>query len=257
MKIGICSSELEKIKNFYKMGYDFIEVNTLNIRGKSEDELTALAEFNAECGGEFLYSANCIAPGEMRLTGEGVDYDEIRRFTRESFGKLARIGIKMIVFGSGKAKVVPEGFSHDEAMKQLVEVTRIFAEEAEKHGMRVCIEPLRRAECNIINTVPEAHELARLADRANVGAHADYYHMMQNGESMSVLTPLASDIIHTHIASPCIRNLPLPEDGADYAAFFTALRRGGYNATVAYEGGGADNDGKYIAMLAYLKSLLA
>ncbi len=255
MRIGICCSELDKIKMFYKWGYDFIEVNTLNIRAKSEAELNALAELNAECGGEFLYSANCIMHGDMRLTGEGVNYEEIRTFTRESFSRLARIGVKMVVFGSGKAKIVPDGFSHEEAMEQLVEITRIFADEAERYGMRICIEPLRRAECNIINTVPEAAELARLSGRANVGAHADYYHMMQNGEPMSVLTPLANSIIHTHIASPCVRGVALPEDGADYATFLNALRKGGYDATVAYEGGGADNDGKYIAMLAYLKSL--
>lgn len=133
---------------------------------------------------------------------------------------------------------LPEGFDFDEAMEQLVRVTQIFAQVAKKHGQRVCIEPLRTAECNIINYAEDAARLAEMTGCDNVGSHVDYYHLMQNGEKMSKLETLAKNIFHTHVASPCKRTLPTPDDGADYGQFIDCLRKGGYDATVSFEGGG-------------------
>ncbi len=255
MKIGICSSELSRIKYFHSIGYDFVELNNVVMYGKSEEELSTFLDFKRVCREGFFYSANGVMPSDIRLTGEGVDFDIIRDYAEKSFARLALLGVKMIVFGSGKAKQVPEDFSREAAMAQLVEITRIFSDVAAGHGMRVCIEPLNRRECNIINTPAEACALAALAGRENVGGHIDYYHMMQNGELMSDITPLASQLIHTHIASPCVRGVVARNDGADYRSFFDALRRGGYNETVAYEGRGSISDSDSLDMLEYLRSL--
>ena len=53
------------------------------------------------------------------------------------------LGLKIIVFGSGGARKVPEGFSQDEAYKQLVEFAKRIAPEAKKRGIVVAVEPLR------------------------------------------------------------------------------------------------------------------
>ena len=235
MKIGICTSDPKQILLAYELGYDFVEVNNKGdvMNDEKYPELLALSKKLPE---GFFYSCNCLLAPSPRITGPDADFDGLREYCEKSFARLAELGVRMIVFGSSDAKRIPEGFSREVATEQIINAVRMFSDIAEKYGQRVCIEPLREAECNCVNTVDEAVEIATLADRANVGAHADYYHMMQNGEKLSKLTTLAKHIMHTHIASPCKRNAPSADDGADYKYFFDALRRGGYDATVSFEG---------------------
>lgn len=255
MKIGLCESKINEIRMAYKAGFDFVEVSNWAVYTMNESQFNELLELKKELPNGFFYACNGLVPPEFRLTGPDVNYDEIRSFSEKSFARLAELDVKMLVFGSSKAKVVPEGFPFDEAMEQLVKVTQIFAETAEKYGQRVCIEPLRTEECNIINKVEDSIELAKRADRANVGGHTDYYHLMQNGEKTSKLEALAKDIIHTHIASPCKRVFPAPDDGADYKQFFDYLRKGGYDETLSYEGGGKRTAETLKSLCEFLKSL--
>lgn len=255
MKIGICASDPAGIKLAYESGFEFVEVSNWAVYKMDDKKYAEMLELKKELPDGFMYACNGLVPPDFRLTGPDVNFDEIRDFAEKSFAKLAGLGIKMLVFGSSKAKIVPEGFDFDEAMAQLVKVTQIFAEAAAKNGQSVCIEPLRTEECNIINTAEDSVKLAKDTGCANVGGHVDYYHLMQNGEKISKLEELAKDIVHTHIASPCKRVMPTPDDGADYNQFFDYLRKGGYDATVSFEGGGQKTPKNLKALCEYLKSL--
>jgi sugar phosphate isomerase/epimerase len=59
-------------------------------------------------------------------------------------------------------------------------------------------------------------------------------------------------LLHCHIASPGARRYPLPGDGADYSAFFGALRSIGYAGRVSVEGSGTPEE--YAATLQRLKT---
>lgn len=235
MKIGLCTSEKDVILLARKVGFDFVEINAAGAV-MNDEKYAMLLELLRELPDGFMYSCNGLVPGDVRLTGPEADAKKIRKYAEKSFARLASLGIKLLVFGSSAAKHVPEGFSFDTAMEQLVVAMRIFSDVAAKHGQCICIEPLRYSECNIINTLEDSLDLAKLTDRKNVGAHVDFYHLMQNGERLSKLEDAAEKIIHTHIASPCMRNTPRYDDGADYRSFFKYLRRGGYDETVSFEG---------------------
>ena len=255
MKIGLCESRDKEIKQAYELGFDYVEVSNWAVYSMDDGKYNDMLKLAKKLPENFMYACNGLVPPDFRLTGPDVDFDKIKDFAEKSFAKLAKLGVKMLVFGSSKAKIVPEGFDFDEAMAQLVKVTQIFAEAAAKNGQRVCIEPLRTEECNIINTAEDSVKLAKDTGCANVGGHVDYYHLMQNGEKMSKLEGLAKDIFHTHIASPCKRNFPTFDDGADYKQFFDYLRKGGYDATVSFEGGGNKTTENLKALCDYLKSL--
>lgn len=235
MRIGLCASERETILLAEKIGYDYVEVGCYSavMQDKSYHDLLDL---RSSLPDGFLYACNVLIPADLRLTGPDVDYAAIRAYCDECFQRLASLGVQMVVFGSSSAKQVPEGFEMERAMEQLVEVVRIFSDHAERYGQNVCIEPLRRLECNIINTMEDSIALAERVNRHNVGAHVDYFQMMQNGERFSKLTSAAPKIMHTHIASPCARTQPTFDDGADYLCFLQALRNGGYQKTVSFEG---------------------
>lgn len=252
MKIGLCTSEKELILLARKVGFDFVEVNASGAVMKDE-KYAMLLGLSRELPDGFMYSCNGLIPSDVRLTGPDVDLARVREYAETSFARLASLGVKMLVFGSSAAKRVPEGFSFDKAIEQLVVAMRIFSDEAAKHGQRVCIEPLRYSECNIINTLEDSLELVRLTARENVGAHVDYFHLMQNGERLAKLEGAAKKIMHTHIASPCMRNTPKYDDGADYRCFFDYLRRGGYDATVSFEGSFEHTEEELAEMCAYMR----
>jgi len=253
MKIGICTL-VENMQKVLDAGFDFIEVNNSRYGTQSDEDFEKAYAIAAEHPGVALAS-NGLVPGDIRLTGPDVDYDAIRAFCEKSFARLARLGVKILVFGSSKAKIVPEGFSFDEAWEQLVNCVRIFSEVAAKHGQTVVIEPLRYDECNIINTVEDSVKLAKLADRENVKAHVDFFHLMQNGETLSQLAPLVKELGHVHIASPIKRSAPAFDDGANYHAFFETLRAGGFDGTISYEGKGVSDPEELKTLVSFLRSL--
>ncbi len=255
MKIGICLNNTDRIRLAHSIGYDFVEVSNTSVSSLNDEDFEKLLVLKNECRDGFFYAANGLVPADIRLTGNNVEFERIQRFAEYSFERLSFLGIKILVFGSSKAKHVPEGFSFEKATEQLVRVTSIFGSVAAKYGMNVCIEPLNTAECNIINTAEDAVNLADMTKLSNVFGHVDYYHMMQNGESMRSLTSLAPRIIHAHIASPVKRAVVCQYDGADYSAFFKCLRFGGYDKTVSFEGHGASGEKNLSDMLKYLKSL--
>ena len=117
MKIGICNGNLSLYETLISLGYDFVEVNNTYIHGLSEDEFASLKAF-ADAHPGFIYSCNCLIPGDLRLTGPDVDFEKIRKFCLESFSRMNDLGVKMLVFGSSKAKTVPEGFPMEKAWQQ-------------------------------------------------------------------------------------------------------------------------------------------
>ena len=253
MKFGICT-QIENLPLFAETGLDFIEVNAAAITQKSEEDFAAAREIADRFPGKVL-SCNGLVPSALRLTGPDVDFDAVTAYTEKCFGRIAALGVKTIVFGSSSAKKVPDGFSREEAMEQLVRVVRIFSDVAERYGQTVVIEPLNTGECNIINTVADSVSLMKAVDRQNVRAHVDFYHLMQNGETLSELAPQVQYIPHVHIASPIKRIVPTFDDGAHYGAFLTTLRENGFDGTVSYEGKSKLTEEMVRTLMSFLKSL--
>ena len=253
MRFGICTP-IENLERFADCGIDFIEVNATGIANKTEEDFEKALEIARRFPG-MAYACNGLVPSSLRLTGPDVDFDAVRAYTEKCFGRLAALGVRIVVFGSSAAKQVPDGFSHEEAMAQLVKVMHIFADEAEKHGQTVVIEPLNFGECNIINTVADSVALMKATDRPNVRAHVDFYHLMQNGETLTELAPTVQYIPHVHIASPVKRIVPTFDDGAHYGAFLATLREGGFDGTVSYEGKSKLTEEMVRTLMDFLRSL--
>lgn len=253
MKLGICSS-LEKAEVCILAGADFIEVNNSAIAKLSDGDFEKVLELSRKYPGKMLAS-NALIPSHVRLTGDAVNYGQIKEFCEMSFERLARLGVKILVFGSGGAKQVPEGFSFETAMEQLAKCVRIFGEVAKKHEQIVVIEPLRYSECNIINLVSESKRLADLSGLDNVKAHVDFFHLMQNGETLTEIQKYAADLGHVHVASPILRTIPTFDDGANYKAFFDIIREGNPHQTISFEGKFEPDIEKLKTMFDFLKSL--
>lgn len=69
-------------------------------------------------------------------------------YVEKALYRASQLGVEFIVFGSGPAKAVPEGFPMEVAWKQLVDLLRVMDTAAKKHSITIVIESLRKQECN-------------------------------------------------------------------------------------------------------------
>jgi D-psicose/D-tagatose/L-ribulose 3-epimerase len=204
------------------------------------------AEFNEHLpywsvGGLEPKSANLFLPGEHKVVGPGVDAKAIRAYMAEALRRAAALGIERLVFGSGKAREVPDGFPREEAYLQLKQAARWACEAANAAGGKtvVCLEHLRRAETNIVNSLAEAGELVHELDLPNLALVVDGYHLMEEHEDVAVVREVADKVAHVHVCGPD-RHPPTESDVKYLASLFGELERIGYRGRISIEASFAD-----------------
>ncbi|MBQ5365594.1 MAG: TIM barrel protein, partial [Spirochaetales bacterium] len=155
--------------------------------------------------------------------------------------------------GSGKSRFVPGGMRWRNAYTQLVEVTKLVGKIAATYGIRVAIEPLNRAETNLINSLAEGAALEADVNMPNVGLIADSYHMWQEGEDMGRILTCAP-FMHTHIAMKGTRAYPV-EATDEVRQFFSLLKEAGYDGTMSIEGKSDDWKADSVKALEVMRGL--
>ena len=118
MKLGCCASLWEdRILKLPAAGADYAEAGFSSLMGKSLDQVPARAA-QLEKAGLSLESMNVLFPGDIRLTGPQADFSAVDSYLEENLPKAQALGVKVVVFGSGGARRVPEGFPQEEAFAQ-------------------------------------------------------------------------------------------------------------------------------------------
>jgi sugar phosphate isomerase/epimerase len=161
------------------------------------------------------------------------------------------VGGRVIVFGSGGARNIPEGFSRERAEAQLVEFLELAAEHVGKNGMKIAIEPLNRSESNVLNSVAEAVELAQRVNRDAIGVLVDFYHLTLEEEPFDHIAAAGSVLIHAHVADS---GRLYPGSGSyPYPAFYGALRGAGYDERISIECNWRDFAGELPRAMRFLR----
>lgn len=229
MKIGVCGGS-DRIAIAAEYGFDYIETNFRSLAVASEEDyqkfLAELKNNNIACE-----AANCFLPGDMKITGENVDYDAIRKYLLNGYKRAAEVGIKVVVLGSGAARNVPEGYSYKDAIKDVIKFVKEYAAPmAAEFGIEFVFEPLCKAETNIINTIKEGAMLASAIGLPNVGTLGDLYHMYVEGDTYDDVRELKGILRHAHMSNPVSKNPEIKRifmketDTFDYEGFFDALK---------------------------------
>jgi D-psicose/D-tagatose/L-ribulose 3-epimerase len=236
---GYCVG-LKGLEDAKAAGFDYVELGVTEIAALSDDEFEAAVDRVKRIGIP-TPNANLFVPASMKLTGpEASDPEQLDAYVRKAFARLARLGVKIVCFGSGGARRVPDGFPTAEAFKQLVAFGKHAAREAAAHGITIVIEPLRRQETNIINTTAEGLELVAAVSDPNFELLIDFYHLASEKEDPAIILRAADHIRHLHMANPQGRVFPLEWGEFDYAPFFANLRRIGYAGRISVEASSRD-----------------
>ena len=239
VEVGYCVG-LKGLELAKSVGFDYVELGVSEIAALADADFDAALE-RAKQIGIPTPNANLFLPSSMRLTGpEAIDPEQQMTYVKKAFARVAKFGVKIVCFGSGGARRVPEGFAKEEAFKQLVAFGKRIAPEAKTNGITVVIEPLRRQETNIINTTAEGLELVNAVADPNFELLVDFYHLASEKEDPAIILRAKDHIRHLHMANPQGRVFPLKWEEFDYAPFFKNLRDIGYGGRISVEASSKD-----------------
>lgn len=237
--------------------YDFAEWSVLGLLKPQESEDAFRTSLGALHAAELTYPvANNFVPGDLKITGPDADTSALQTYVSTTMARAERAGIQIIVFGSGSARRIPEGFDPQVAKEQLATFCRMVAPLAHDHGVAVVVEPLNKAECNVLTTVAECAELVNEVAHPGIRLLVDAYHLMHDGDSYDDIVKHGDLLAHVHIATVPNRQAPGAEP-CDFSQFFSALGKANYTGRISIEGKIVDPATDLPAALTIMRELSA
>lgn len=249
MQFGICTT-VENSPAVRAAGWDFVEERVdLLIQGLIPDAEWIGGARAAACVLP-VPAANVLVPPVLKITGPDADIEKLRAYARTVLKRCKSIGIKTLVFGSGGARKVPDGFDHAAARKQIVAFLKMLAPLLQEHGILLVVEHLNRNETNIILSVSEAMEYVRELNHPNIKCLLDTYHFWLNNEPLASLPDALPSIMHVHVSDV---DRHMPKNG-DYRSLFSLLKKSGYTGPISVEAINFDVARDGVRVLEFLKN---
>ncbi len=244
MKFGYCISMgaqdpagigYERIPALRKLGFDYVEMPLAQVMNLGEQAFRSGPLAMVERCGLPCLRMNNFFPGSCRLAGPEADHDSALSYAQAAFQRAARLGVKVIVFGSSGARNRPCGTTKQNGLDQLASLLAHLAPMAKAYGITIAIEHLNKLESNLINLFTEGCALARRVNDPNVAALLDTFHMNLSGETYDDVLKDGALLRHVHIARTLGRSLPCPGDEEDYGLLFQTLKKIGYDGCISLE----------------------
>jgi len=246
MEFGVCLNVVELLREdpgkldeqltaVAAAGFSFLEINVIPCADADESELSAVKA--ALLKNKLVTKrAFILFPGDMKVVGPEKNENTIRDYLQNVTAKLKALGVDVIVFGSGGARQIPDGFPYDEAFTQFCDTARLAAELASVQGIKIALEHLNPKDCNLLVTVEETIKAIREVNHPNLGLTFDIYHIDDTGDDIKNVVKAKDVLFHSHTAIPVSRLYPTPEDMDSLREYFAILKSAGYDGTVSIEG---------------------
>ena len=124
------------------------------------------------------------------------------------------------------------------------------------HGVVVAVEPLNRAECNVLTTVSECAGLVNEVRHPAIRLLVDAYHLMRDEDSYDDMVRHGDLLAHVHVATVPGRLAPGAEP-CDLVRFFRALADAHYRGRVSIEANITDPLAELPVALAAMRGFVA
>ena len=154
IRLGICTA-VDNAELMKKAGYEYVELPFSSVAAMTDETFLELKK-KADKAPLPIEAMNSMLPGDFVLCSPDGTSERLKEFLERGFSRAESLGVKIVVFGAGRARNRLEGMSEEEGYDWLEKYLRMAAPLAENHGIRIAIEPLRAQESNIINHVKEA-----------------------------------------------------------------------------------------------------
>jgi sugar phosphate isomerase/epimerase len=245
-------AEIDAVKS---AGFDYIELRTSEIAALSDKDYETLAAKLKQIGLP-VPTTYLFIPAPIKLTGPETDKALQMNYVRKALDRVSKLRARTVVLGSGTARQYPAGFPKQTAFQQLVDFCKRLGPEARAREITIAVEPLRREESNIINTVAEGLELVRAVQDPNIQLNVDFYHLAVEKENPAIILEAKNYVRHVHMANREGRVFPLKWQEYDYGLFFEALRKIGYDKEISIEGRTTDFEREAPQAIAFLRRAL-
>lgn len=179
-------------------------------------------------------AANRLLPPDLKPVGPAVDEARLQRWGESVFRRAEEMGVKLIVWGSGVARRVPEGFPKEKAREQFLRAVASYAPLAERHGVLIVIEPVARTDSNFIMSLAEGADIVHSVGHPSVRLLADNFHMAVESESATEIERFADILEHVHLSEIKSRAVPGTSD-YDLRPYLRALKNIGYDKSLVLE----------------------
>lgn len=218
-------------------GFDYAEAGVGVIMGLTEDQLERAVTEKLP-----IEACNSFIPPTYKIVADGAcdANGPLYRYVGESMRRMAALGVRVVVFGSGGARRIPDGMTTACGREYIMRFLHMCAQIAEKYNVTVAIEPLRALECNAINDVATGAAMAKAVGSSRIAYLADAFHMACGGESADTLTSMDTMPAHIHVSEAPDRVYPGAHGGEYLAAFAEALGKTPYAGRVSVECGFTD-----------------
>jgi sugar phosphate isomerase/epimerase len=242
MQFGCCGSMISPasdpigigiVETLAGMGFDYIELSLAGIMDLPEEAFADLAR-RVQRSGIRCEACNNFFPPRVRLTGAEARLPAALAYATAALDRAARLGTRLIVFGSSGAKNVPAGFDLAAAWRQIVQLLAHLGPLAQARGITIAVEPINRQESNIVNRASEGLRLVRQVNHPNIQLLVDYYHLMIEAEDPAIVAEAGSSLRHLHLAQIAGRAFPTQPD-AGFTRFFRFVRQIGYAGRCSIE----------------------
>src|SRR5579863_3764597 len=229
---------LLQIERLAEWGFDYCEPQVIKVMLLSDAAFQSRAA-RARSAPIHVEAMNSLMPADLKVVGPDVDGRRVHDYAQKALERAEALGAKVVVFGSGDSRRVPDGFSSEHAWLQLVQFLRQLGDHItqNRYGMVIGIEALRHEESNIVNTTSDAYNLAVQTNHPKVHIICDFFHLASEGENPSILPYLKDQIVHLHFADPSRGRMFPRVDSSHpmYGAFFSAIRDIGYQGRMSLE----------------------
>jgi len=233
MKFGCCVDGFDQVGALEAAGADYCELPVAGgVMANGEDGRARFFEEIARCRVKPL-GYYILFPRTLPLVGSSADEAAIRRYSVEAVDRMSAAGGRTVVFGSGRARSIPDGVRREDALDQLERLLRWIVAEAGGRGLVIALEPLCRAESNVFNSIGECAAFVRDRRLDGVRLVADSYHMVEESEPLEAIDAAADLVAHAHVADDARR--PPGQGHYDLAAFLRRLRLSGYRGNCSIE----------------------
>lgn len=187
-----------------------------------------------------VYAANRFLPPDLRIVGPDVNSARLQRWAETTMARAEQVGLKILVWGSGATRKVPEGWSREKAREQFLEAVRMVAPLAERHGVTIVIEPVCRHDSNFIMSLADGADIVQTVNHPSVRLLADFWHMIHENEPPTEIERFASILEHVHLSELGLDRGEPGRRGDDLRAYLRALKNIGYEKGLVIEANWTD-----------------
>ena len=222
----------EKLSLLERIGYDGIELHTPDSLNRGADDLFAVFQKHAIRPTTIDGARGLLSPDPAERQAS---MDQLRR-RLELCSTLGAVAVLLVpIFGRPQIPdLSPVRTAAQLEFELLLQELKELADDCERTGAVLMLEPLNRYETHLVNTLDQGAEYCRRVNRPDIRIMADFFHMsIEEADIAASIRQSAPFIRYVHVADS---NRQQPGRGhTDFLSGFHALKEAGYDGFLGVE----------------------